>query len=276
MLNKQQFLEDGYLHLPNFFDSAEVEKIQIEAKTVFLRQMNLLGLTAKTSIATFSEEEFNVLLFQFFEQHLERYIACGKNVQHLISLHKFALQDKITDALVQLGLEHPSICTRPVMFFNARKLAKKQVYWKTDAHQDWRSMQGSVNSMVLWFPMMDIDIKLGALEIIPQSHKLGLVADKMVDSFGTIPQEILDQHTFVPVEVKRGDALFFSSFLIHQSGDNSTENGIRWSCHFRYNDLAEDSFIERGYPHPYVYMPDSKILTENFPKEADIQKAFAG
>jgi len=109
------------------------------------------------------------------------------------------------------------------MFFNAKKLAKKQVYWKTDAHQDWRSMQGSLNSMVVWVALADIDTSLGALEVIPESHKLGLQTTEMVDSFGLIPDDLVKGNQFVPVEVRKGDVLFFSSLLIHQSGDNSTE-----------------------------------------------------
>ena len=68
----------------------------------------------------------------------------------------------------------------------------------------------------------------------------------------------------MPVEVKQGDALFFSSFLVHRSGDNVTD-AIRWSCHFRYNDLAENTFIERKYPNPYTYAPQQELITENFP-----------
>jgi phytanoyl-CoA hydroxylase len=185
-----------------------------------------------------------------------------------------ALDPRIIDIVSQLGIEFPNVCTRPVLFFNASKLAKKQVYWKMDPHQDWRSMQGSINSIVAWVAMCDIDISLGALEIIPESHKLGLQAKEMVDSFGLIPEIALTGKKFVPVEVKKGDVLFFSSFLIHQSGNNSTENGIRWSSHFRYNDMNEPQFIERGYPHPYVYHPNPELITTDYPENGLVEKYF--
>ncbi|MES2798112.1 MAG: phytanoyl-CoA dioxygenase family protein, partial [Bacteroidota bacterium] len=127
----------------------------------------------------------------------------------------------------------------------------------------------------VWVALCDIDISLGALEVIPESHKNGLQAKEMVDSFGLIPEDQLESEKFIPVEVKKGDVLFFSSFLIHQSGNNSTENGIRWSCHFRYNDLDEAEFIERGFPHPYVYYPDPALITADYPSEGKVRTFFS-
>ena len=72
------------------------------------------------------------------------------------------------------------------------------------------------------------------------------------------------------VEVKAGDALFFSSFLIHRSGDNVSD-AIRWSCHFRYNDLSEKTYIKRGYPSPYQYRPLPELVTPDFPKKEDFE-----
>ena len=63
--------------------------------------------------------------------------------------------------------------------------------------------------------------------------------------------------------MEQGDVIFFSSFLIHRSGTNETEH-IRWSTHFRYNDLDEKSFVERGYPHAYIYKPVDEYLTPYF------------
>lgn len=37
-------------------------------------------------------------------------------------------------------------------------------------------------------------------------------------------------------EVETGDGLIFAIFLVHQSGENGT-NELRWRCHFRNNDL---------------------------------------
>ncbi len=270
MINVEEYHKQGYQIVRNLFSKEEIDEVYKDSKAIFLNQLNNVGLGG-----TFEkEEDFNKALFQLFEHFPERIIASGKHFQHGVSLHRLSLDERIIKILKQLGLSFPNVCTRPMLFFNAQKLAKKQVYWKMDPHQDWRSMQGSLNSIVAWVALVDIDVNLGALEILPGSHLKGLQTGEMVDSFGLIPENVLEGKKWLPIEVKKGDVLFFSSFLIHQSGHNATENGIRWSCHFRYNDMNEPDFIERGYPHPYVYYPDSTVITPNYPTEDKITAYF--
>ena len=132
-------------------------------------------------------------------------------------------------------------------------------------------MQGSLNAMVVWVPLVDIGKDLGALEIVPKSHVLGLLESVENDWYRTVEGTADDK--YVSVEVKAGDALFFSAFLLHRSGNNITDS-VRWSCHFRYNDLAEPTFIERKYPNPYIYKPEQDLITKDFPDPKQIQRAI--
>ena len=271
---RKLFNENGFLLKKNFFDAHQVTTIRANAQKLFKNQFINVGLVSKAVAEELSEEQFNLVFFDFFEKYPERVITTGKHVQHMIDLHRLSLDKKIEDYLKMLGLNFPNVCTRPMLFFNAKKLAKKQVYWKTDPHQDWRSMQGSLNATVVWLPLMDIDVSLGALEVVPKSHLLGLNTTDFQDGFGTIPEAEAEKHTWESVEVQAGDVLFFSAMLFHRSGNNSTENGIRWSCHFRYNDMTEQKFIDRGYPHPYVYYPDPKLITPDFPTVQEVSKVY--
>src|SRR4030095_3525578 len=109
-------------------------------------------------------------------------------------------------------------------------------------------MQGSLDAIVLWVPLTDIDRALGALEVIPGSHTMGLLDSEMSDGYGHIKTST-NLPEPVAGAVEGGDALSFSAFLVHQSGTSVTD-AIRWSCHFRYNNLREATFVERGFPHP--------------------------
>jgi phytanoyl-CoA hydroxylase len=109
-----------------------------------------------------------------------------------------------------VGLESPIISTRPVLSFNSKFLAKKESFWKAPPHQDWKSIQGSINSMVVWIPLLDIDIKLGALEVISRSHKLGSLYDQTVDGFGMVEEKYRKDELYVPLELKKGDIVLFS------------------------------------------------------------------
>lgn len=133
-------------------------------------------------------------------------------------------------------------------------------------------MQGSLDSVVVWVPLVDIDRRLGALEVIPGSHRWGLLPADMADGYGHL-REPARGEPLVPVEVRRGDALFFSSFLVHQSGTNVTD-AIRWSCHFRYNNLRERTFVDRGFPHPYIYRPQEELITAGFPDRGQLTSVF--
>ena len=253
--------------MKGFFPRDEIQQIHAEAKDVFTLQMRKLGIVGSNAL---SESEFEAGMFKLFQTDLQIFTNCGKQAQHLISLHRLSLDERIVSALKDLGLEFPNISTRPLLYFNAERLAKKEVYWRLDVHQDWRSMQGSLDSVVVWLPLIDIDKNLGALEVYPGSHKWGLLDADIVDGYGHLRSD-LDKAKLVSIEVAQGDALFFSTLLVHQSGTNMSPS-IRWSCHFRYNNLRDPTFIERGFPHPYLYKPQSDLITPDFPSAGDVKK----
>jgi ectoine hydroxylase-related dioxygenase (phytanoyl-CoA dioxygenase family) len=271
--NVSAYRRHGFLHLRKVFDHREIDELRRDAIRVFQIQMAARGAAPKVAVeeSLASERETEQRLFQFFRGDVARFTNCGKQIQHLVSLHRLSLDARILDVLRGLGFGFPNISTRPVLFFNSRHLATKEVYWRVFAHQDWRSMQGSLNSVVVWIPLHKIDRDLGALEIVPESHRLGLLSTEVVERFGKV--ERFTDADFQPVEVEQGDLLVFSAFLVHRSGTNSTDS-IRWSCHFRYNDLAEATFIDRGYPHSYVYHPVDELLTPGFPVVDDVRGLF--
>jgi ectoine hydroxylase-related dioxygenase (phytanoyl-CoA dioxygenase family) len=270
VINRQAYNEKGYVLLRRFFAAEEVDRVRDEAKRIFISQMSRLGIVDGEPT---SEAAFDRGMYALFQADLQAFTNCGKHAQHLISLHRLSLDDRIVGLLRTLGLEFPNISTRPVLYFNSPRLAKKEVYNRLEAHQDWRSMQGSLDSVVVWVPLVDIDRALGALEVLPGSHTKGLLPAEMEDGYGHLAEPV-DRSSFVPIEVARGDVLVFSTFLVHQSGNNVTD-GIRWSCHFRYNNMSDPTFIARGLPHPYIYKPMETLLTPGFPTSGQVEKVFA-
>jgi phytanoyl-CoA hydroxylase len=263
------YRQNGFVLLKNFLPAGDLERVRNDAKAAFRIQLLRHGLLAGDGE---TEEEFNQALFGYFKIAPQEFAHVGKQAQHLISLHRLALDSRVIDKIVDLGLEQPNISTRPVMYFNSRHLAREEVYWRVFAHQDWRSMQGSLDAIVVWVPLATVDRSLGALEVVPGSHKAGLLTSEVVHGFGKVDD--YSDSDFVAVEVEPGDALFFSSFLVHRSGVNSTD-GIRWSCHFRYNNLAEPTFIERGFPHAYVYRPVDDLITPGgFPAAEQVDRVY--
>jgi hypothetical protein len=60
---------------------------------------------------------------------------------------------------------------------------------------------------------------------------------------------------------------------VHRSGTNISD-ALRWSAQFRFNNLAEPTFIKRGYPHSFVYRSVDELLTPDFPARADVERVF--
>lgn len=242
----EDFIKNGYLIIKGLFQPKFVERVKIDAEHLFRLQLFDKG---------YVEGSFEEKLYKFFKERQETFINCGKHIQHLISLHELSLHKKILDTIKDLGLTFPNICTRPVLYFNTPHLATKEVFYKTPSHQDAFSMDPSSDSVVVWIPLVNVNKDLGALEIVPKSHKEGLVTVKSVEGLGVV--EKYSDNDFLSVELNAGDVLFFSSFLVHRSGNNITDS-IRWSAHFRFNNLEDPYFIQRNYPHPYIYKPISK------------------
>jgi len=267
---RESFEGQGFVRLNGFFSRQDVERVRIDAKWVFLNQMASRGFVSHADV---DEREFERAMTRYFSEDPEGFINCGKTCQHLISLHRLSLCEEIVKQLIALGVKRPNICTRPVLYFNSRHLAKSEVYYKSPPHQDWRSMQGSLNAMVVWVPLADVPRELGALEIIPGSHIWGL-QDSREDEWYRRIEGLRDQQ-YQSVAINAGDVLFFSAFLVHRSGNNVTDS-IRWSCHFRYNDLEEPTFVSRKYPNPYTYKPQQELVTKDFPSIEELQKVFPG
>ena len=270
MIDRQQYKKSGFLLLRSFIDANELDTVRNEARMIFMMQMKRNNLINSFEI---SEEEFETNLYALFKKDIQQIIYCGKQAQHLLSLHRLSLNQKILDVLNELGLEFPIINVRPTIFFNSPHLGKRDVDWKKPSHQDWKTTQGSLDSTVVWVPLINIDRSLGALEIVPESHKLGLLSYEMQSDYHTIVEDAAKHFQFVSVEVTKGDVLFFSTLLVHRSGDN-TSDSIRWSCHFRYNNLCEPTFIQRGFPHSYIYKPQDDLITPGFPSVQDVHEAF--
>lgn len=212
------YKNNGFFLFKGFFNQKNIKEIKKESQAIFIYQMKEKGIIENINV---SEKEFEVGMIKLFNGHFEIFANCGKQSQHLIALHRLSLNNKLVKKLEEFGLKKPIISTRPVLYFNKATLAKSEEFFKVPPHQDWRSMQGSINSMIVWIPLCNISEELGALKIIPGSHKSGLLETTENKWFRQIDNNNLKD--FISVEVEEGDALFFSSFLVHTSGNNVLE-----------------------------------------------------
>ena len=101
MINLKDYKKNGYVLLENFIDKDAIDKIRNEAKHIFCIQLKRLGIINDFNI---SEEEFEKGLYELFKKDFQLLMYCGKQLQHMISLHRLSLDEKITNTLKELGL----------------------------------------------------------------------------------------------------------------------------------------------------------------------------
>jgi phytanoyl-CoA hydroxylase len=142
----------------------------------FLR-LRLSVLPAKRSISTTAIPS-KMRCSSFLKKISMGLSSTGKTVQHSFSAAPPGRRSGDRKAFERgRSFGNPIIGARAAMQFNSRFLSKGgSKHWKLDAHQDWRTGQGSLDSAVIWFPMVDAGADIGALQVIPGSHKTGLQA----------------------------------------------------------------------------------------------------
>ena len=230
-----EYHEKGYTTCENIVDTAFLDSIVATIKAPFERQCERFSCKTMTDL---------------YEQMPNVFMNCAKHAQWNLQLHHLGvmLGYKISHFMQVKPLV--SICTRPVVFFNNLKTAKKEVNHTTPAHADSLSMHGSTDAVVVWVPLIDMNEEHGLLQVSPKSHILEHYNVKFKDGFGNVDEEYYD---FEPVKVKKGDALVFNSNLVHRSGKLQNDKVTRWSAHFRFNNMYDERFITNNYPHPYEY-----------------------
>ena len=141
----------------------------------------------------------------------------------------------------------------------------------TPWHQDTgvvRPEADETNMLTVWFGLWDATVENGCLEVIPRSHREGLLhhchaTATMSRGFGLqIPDRLLRQGDGVVIPMKRGDVLLFHRLNCHSSLPNNSNN-IRWSFDLRYNPIGQPTgrgsfpgFIARSRSNPESELHD--------------------
>jgi ectoine hydroxylase-related dioxygenase (phytanoyl-CoA dioxygenase family) len=266
---RQRLDRDGYVVMRGLLPPDQIGEMLDECRDVLRLQMRRHGIAGSESTGA----AFDAALADLFRLSMKSYIGAARLTQYLPSLHRMGAGGPLIDLVRSLGLGRPVISTRPVVHIVSDALAVPNGYHRTPAHQDWRSVQGSLDALVVWLPFVDVEHGRNTLEVVPGSHRKGLMPT-VPHAFGTeVEAGLLADSDFVPLTAVPGDVIALSMFLVHRTGKAVGPN-VRWAASFRYNNLDEASFIARDFPNPYIYKPREDLLLEDFPAPADIARVF--
>ncbi len=262
----------GYCVARRYVDPDAIGAVLSDMMRLFEAQLRALGLPLHDWA---TPEGMRANLVTLFQADQERYLAAARLSQLLTSVTALQASPPLVTLLDALGLSQPAIATKPVTHLMNDDLRVVGGYHKAPPHQDWRSMQGSLDGCVIWLPLVDVDADCYPLEVVPGSHTLGLLETEPHPATPAVVDPRMTDDLYQPVTVRRGDVVALSGFLVHRTGTRGDQR-VRAALSLRYNNTVEPSFVARGYPQPYTQSYRRDLITENFPSAADLAAIFPG
>lgn len=213
--NKNDFLRDGYVIVPQLIDCNLIEQLK-EAISYYLEIASVYNIRdlhrkiSKINDLTHSPLILNTLKKYTNNQHFKliKAIFFNKNLKYNWSVNwhqdkTIAVREKVDipnfkNWTVKQGVPH----VQPPLNILAKIVTVRIALDDTDRHN-------------------------GALKIIPQSHKLGILNQQQID-------RIIELQTPLICVLKAGDALIMHPLTLHSS-NKSKSNNERGTIHLEYN-----------------------------------------
>lgn len=225
------FERDGYLVVPGLADEAVCQQMTALAKAHLA--------------ATLAPAEFEADI-QYPGAPADRTVAGGDTVRRLLNAcsrddvyRRWATSDQIRLVLTQLfgsddivlsQCHHNCVMTKAPGYSSA-------TFW----HQDNRYWSFEREHLVsVWLALAREHEENGCLYVIPGTHKMDIEPRRFDDSVFLRPDLPENEQLFAaarPVELERGDVLFFHSRLFHAAGRNRSSE-TKFSVVFSYHEAS--------------------------------------
>lgn len=269
MSELDQFKSDGFFVAKGLLDKQCIEEVRCSLAKTFADQL------AEISIVIEKGDIFAVM--RTLHQHdMDRYKKTAGALWRKLDIYQMLHDPRI------IGFLHEKFFWRDifvpggqVVHIMAHELKIPGGYFGVAPHQDFPSVQGSLDGVVVWLPLVKVDRDNFPLELIPASHKRGVLpmVDQGISSW-EIRSDQYHEESFIPVEVDVGDVIFMSMFTVHRSSKNGISGQCRLALSTRFDNADEATFIARRYPTAYVRDVHRDQYVPNFPTIEQIGKVF--
>ncbi|NNJ16935.1 hypothetical protein CSV86_017870 [Pseudomonas putida CSV86] len=265
------YQDNGYLIVEDIFDARHLDETLEHFNLSFAQQLQRLGLPVATGpLVDALHDNMASLLGASIPLYLATLRMCSK----LHGVYRLMTEERLRQACADLGIATPLFQTTPVLHLMSRRLVIPGGYQGFDVHQDWTSVQGSLDTITTWIPFMAIDERLFTMEVVPGSHLLGLLGGNQEQHVLRVDPRHYSEDSFVPVCVGKGGVCLMSNFTIHRSSREGDER-MRLSISGRYENASEPTFIAREYPFTQHKSMQRGFITENFPSVEQVRRTYA-
>jgi hypothetical protein len=263
------YREQGYAVVRGLLSRDAVEAVLEETDHLFALQLRRLGLPA----AAYRDEATVLANMQaLLAADVTIYLATARHAAKLVSLQRLVSSPPITELMRSFGLSALTIPSAPVLHIMGDTLKIPGGYFGVAPHQDWPSIQGGLDTITMWVPLMDVDATRFPVEVIPGSHRRGLWPGEVTDNALELRAGFVERD-FVPLPAARGDVVVFTGFTVHRTGLAGCR-GLRIASSTRYENGAEPTFVERGYPCAYKRSVERSFIHPGFPAPEQVASLF--
>lgn len=247
---------DGYIVLTDLFTRDQVQQLQDDVCALF------------TQLLPKGDVQGREIIGSSYFTHRDAWKASARQMHNLFSVLAISASEKVRRVLQAGGLQAPIACIHPEM----RVDIPQDVQYMQPWHQDWRSGQGSLNSVTVWLPLHDVTRRDGAIELLPGSHLWGLTEiEELSNPRRFVCKDArLDTASGPVAEIEQGECVLFSQMLVHRSGSN-TSSLPRVTAQLRYADLEDHDFRQNMYRVP----SESEIVWPKAPTTGDMKRVYA-
>jgi ectoine hydroxylase-related dioxygenase (phytanoyl-CoA dioxygenase family) len=268
------YKKNGYYIAKDIFSEQlpNITMILFEIDTIIVQQLRRLSKHLSLEISG-SKDIVHEHLSKLLLLDKAAYIASLKLCANLFSIMALLMNKNVLNLMHTLGIQLPVLQSQPVLHIMAEDLKIPGGYHGIGVHQDWASLQGSLDTIIVWIPFMNVNSTNFPLEFIPGSHLGGLYPGKISEYLYEIDPHYYDEQAFVSAELSLGDALFMSSFLLHKTGMKNS-HGLRIACTIRYENAAESTYVNRIYPHAQKRTVNREFIHPDFPSAEEVGKIF--
>jgi Phytanoyl-CoA dioxygenase (PhyH) len=241
-----QFKAKGFIAVKGLLDNQSIENVRRAIAKTFLDQLSAISVQIE-------EDDIFSAMRTLHKHDIDRYMKVAGAIWRKLDVYQLMHDPRIIAFLQnKFGWRDIFVPGGQVVHIMAHELKIPGGYFGFGSHQDFPSVQGSLDGVVLWLPLIKTDKNNFPLELIPGSHKRGLLP--MVGDDNSSYEIRHDQYReddFIQAEVDVGDVIFMSMFTIHRSSIRGTPGRYRVALSTRFDNANESTFIRRCYPTAY-------------------------
>ena len=260
----------GLAVIPGVLPVACLDRIACDMHCAYARQLERLGLPAA---AWSGRASLLQNMERLLQADVKAYLAATRHTARLASLQQLVVSDAVLSIASALGLQATSLPTSPVLHVMGDSLRIPGGYHGVATHQDWPVVQGSLDAVTMWFSLFDVTPHTYPLQLIPGSHRLGVWPSQITEHTSEVDPSTYVDADFITATVARGDLLVFTGFTVHRTAVKDCA-GLRIAASMRYENTAEATFVERGYPCAYQRTVIREAPSSGFPSSAQVDSAL--